>query len=269
MSILSSPRISIASARTPSPSPSRRSVDSIASNGGGGGLSNNPTHRKNRAALRDYYNLRPNPSPNARGQTPVLRSTSAELAASGHPQGGGTAAPMTDLDSPGFDPEAYVSRLMATTSLSTVLKAESSLMSDMRMLDGERNALVYDNYSKLIRAVGTIGKMRASIEEKGKPMVMEKTLTPAISQAADTAASLVRERETRGRGRSRQSRLRKEQDTVRWVLDVPRRFGEYIKDGRRETAEKEWEEIDVLLAKWKGTKGVQQVREACEDILKR
>jgi hypothetical protein len=168
-----------------------------------------------------------------------------------------------------------VSHLLATSSLATVLRAENSLINDIRTLDGERKALVYDNYSKLIKAVETIGKMRANIEENGAPMVMAKTLAPAVSFVAETATALMREQEAaseavhaRGRKDDTASKTGKvDKETVRWALDTPRRLRDYLSEGKRSEAEQDWAEIKALLAKWDGVKGVNELRATCEDIM--
>ena len=52
--------------------------------------------------------------------------------------------------------------------LRDILKTESALVSEIRTLDGERKALVYDNYSKLIKAVGTIAEMQKGMHKDGQ-----------------------------------------------------------------------------------------------------
>ncbi|OAX83374.1 hypothetical protein ACJ72_02266 [Emergomyces africanus] len=276
MSSISSPRPSIASARTPTPTGSRRpSVDT--STLAAGSISTSTTRavspslaqRRNRAALRDYYNLRParpetsQPNLSHPRSTPSLSSSEAI-----------SPSPSTnaELDNPNFDPSAYISHLLSTSSLSTILKAENSLISDIRTLDGERKALVYDNYSKLIKAVETIGKMRASIEERGQPMIMTKTLAPAVGFVAETAAALIQEQEESVRARDDQrqsdnSEVDQQKETVRWVLTSPKRLKHLLDDGKGEEAERDWKELEKLLERWKSVKGVDELRMACEEIM--
>ena len=230
-------------------------------------------HRRNRAALRDYYNIRP--AEKDTSQEPQANSLSVPSTGDGEPVSvASSPTANTELDNPNFDPESYISQLLATSSLSTILRAENSLLNDIRTLDGERKALVYDNYSKLIKAVETIGKMRANIEEKGGPMVMAKTLAPSVGFVAETATSLIREQ-----GESKQLSGGKEEDlrpedksvekgTVKWVLDTPRRLRELLSTGRRSEAEAYWEEIKALLAKWEGVSGVDELKEQCEKIMR-
>lgn len=179
----------------------------------------------------------------------------------------------TELDSPDFDPQRYVDQLLATSSLSTVLKAENSLVGDIRTLDSERKALVYDNYSKLIRAVETIGKMRRSMDDQGAPLKMTKTLGPAIGFVADTAGGLIQEGEEQRR-RMKESRstdqaagAKAEKETVKWVLGAPSRLEKLLADGKKEEADKDWAEVKDLLDKWEGVKGVAEVKGACEKTM--
>lgn len=283
MSALSSPRPSIASSRAHSPTPAssrRPSLDALNTsiNGSLSAASTPSTARavspslhprRNRAALRDYYNLKPSEAQNARSRS-VPRHTDA-----GDISSPSVVVAGTELDSPDFDPQRYVNNLLATSSLSTILKAENTLVGDIRTLDGERKALVYDNYSKLIRAVETIGKMRQSMDERGTPLTMTKTLGPAISFVAETASGLIHNgEEIRGRmkdggepGADQDKKAEKE--TVRWVLEAPRRLERLVADGNREGVEKDWDEVRKLLEKWEGVKGVAEVRDACEKAMEK
>ncbi|PYH41962.1 COG1/VPS51 family protein [Aspergillus saccharolyticus JOP 1030-1] len=294
MSTLSSPRPSIASSRAHSPTPTsshRPSLDTLNTNlGNNGGLSASSTPstaravspslhpRRNRAALRDYYNLRPSDA--AAGVGRRSRSIPRQSEGDGptfnnnnHNSTSYVVATGTELDSPDFDPQRYVSHLLATSSLSTVLKAENTLVGDIRTLDSERKALVYDNYSKLIRAVETIGKMRRSMDDRGAPLTMSKTLGPAIAFVAETAGSLIQEGEEQQR-RIREAKVEEgterrkaERQTVQWVLGAPERLEKLLAEGKAEEAERDWEEVRKLLGKWEGVKGVAEVREACEKVL--
>ena len=73
------------------------------------------------------------------------------------------APPTSELDNPSFDAASYVKNLLAHEGLEGVLRVEAGLLADIRGFDGERKALVYDNYSKLIAATDTIRKMRSNI----------------------------------------------------------------------------------------------------------
>ncbi|KAJ5565971.1 hypothetical protein N7535_007609 [Penicillium sp. DV-2018c] len=286
MSTLSSPRPSIASSRghSPGPASSRPSLD-VSNTGVSGGLSAAPSPstgralspsvhpRRNRNALRDYYNLKP-PGLDSSAPRDTSRSRSVPRTTdAGDISERSALASGTELDSADFDPQRYVDHLLSTSSLATVLKAENTLVGDIRTLDGERKALVYDNYSKLIRAVETIGKMRRSMDERGAPLTMTKTLGPAIAFVAETAGGLIKEGEEQrkrmkdAKKADGESSLKNEKDTVRWVLAAPRRLEELLAEDKREDAEKDWKEIQHLLDAWGDVKGVAEIREACEKVM--
>ncbi|KAJ5549178.1 hypothetical protein N7513_006412 [Penicillium frequentans] len=269
MSTISSPRPSIASSRAVSPRPAIFPASSTPSTARA--ISPNP--RRNRSALRDYYNLKP---PGA--DSPSTGSTSRSRSVPRNTDAGDISNPTalssgTELDNADFDPQRYVDHLLSTSSLSTILKAENTLVGDIRTLDGERKALVYDNYSKLIRAVETIGKMRKSMDERGAPLTMTKTLGPAIAFVAETAGGLIKEGEEQ-RKRIKEARENEpvpekmaEKETVKWVLAAPERLGALLEQGRREDAEKDWKEVQELLGAWGQVKGVAEIRESCEKIM--
>ncbi|KAJ5592549.1 hypothetical protein N7537_009453 [Penicillium hordei] len=288
MSTLSSPRPSIASSRAHSPGPasSRPSLDASNTNVSGGlsaastpstarALSPSLHLRRNRSALRDYYNLKPPGADTSASRDPsrsrsVPRNTDAGDISDPTALGSGT-----ELDSADFDPQRYVEHLLSSSSLSTVLKAENTLVGDIRTLDGERKALVYDNYSKLIRAVETIGKMRRSMDDRGAPLTMTKTLGPAIAFVAETAGGLIKEGEEQRRRmkeakqEDEASTQKREKDTVRWVLAAPQRLEKLVAEDKQEDAEKDWKEIQHLLDAWGDVKGVAEIRGGCEKVMNR
>lgn len=68
---------------------------------------------------------------------------------------------LDEVDREGFEAGAFVRGILEREGLEGVLKAENGLVGEIRGLDGERKALVYDNYSKLIRATETIRRVWA------------------------------------------------------------------------------------------------------------
>ena len=148
-------------------------------------------------------------------------------------------------------------------------------------MDSDRKSLVYDNYSKLLSATSTIRRMRGNMDPLAPTT---HTLGPAISHIAETAASLSsslqdsHQSKEEGLGisirveqdeknKAEVEKKRRQQDTVRWVLDTPRRLQVMIDQDQDEQAEKEWDEVSRVLDKWKGVTGVQELKEQCEAIM--
>ncbi|MCJ1415109.1 hypothetical protein MMC32_001440 [Xylographa parallela] len=240
----------------PTPSSSRRtSTDTLA-------RSPAPSHRRgNRAALRDYYGL---------------KSPAAHEPSGLGPQHEDADAQESELDRAGFDAEGYVREVLGREGLEGVLRIEGALVNEIKGLDGERKALVYDNYSKLITATETIRKMRVNMD----PLTpTTSTLSPAIAHIADTAATLASALQERvnvprivengglAAGEERAEDKRRQRQTVRWALDAPRRLRECVDRGQLEAAEGDWRQVKVLLDKWKGVAGAEEVRQECEKVL--
>ncbi|KAL8776331.1 MAG: hypothetical protein Q9213_008315, partial [Squamulea squamosa] len=171
-----------------------------------------------------------------------------------------------ELDAPDFDPEAYVRNILARESLAGLLKIESGLINEIRALDGEKKALVYDNYSKLISATDTIRKMRTNMD----PLTpTTSTLAPAIAHIAETAAALansLRERDS-PEDEVVMGEKERQRQVVKWVLDAPKRLKGLVDGGRREEAMSDWEEVEWLLQRWRGVQGVDEIRRECLAVM--
>ncbi|CAF9907312.1 MAG: hypothetical protein ALECFALPRED_003297 [Alectoria fallacina] len=211
-----------------------------------------PVRRQHRAALRDYYNLKTTVPANATSPS--------------HPHPSEPEPPSSELDASDFDADAYVKSVLAGHGLEGVLRVEAGLVNEIKGLDGERKALVYDNYSKLITATDTIRKMRNNMD----PLTpTTSTLSPAVAHIAETARGLVAGvgLGKSGKERKEAARKRRENDTVRWVLGTPRRLEELLEAGNVEDAKKDWEEIQRILKKWEDVAGVEELRIQCEKTM--
>jgi ATP-dependent Clp protease ATP-binding subunit ClpA len=109
------------------------------------------------------------------------------------------------------------------------------------------------------------------------------TLSPAISHIAETAASLSSSihslpPQPQGLGievhvdgeeeeAETTEQRKKEKETVRWVLDTPRRLQALVEADKEEAAEQEWNEVSRILDKWSNVPGVKELRLACEAIM--
>lgn len=211
--------------------------------------------RRNRTALRDYYGLKTAAGADASADEPSTPTLDAEQD--------------SELDKPDFNADDYVQSLLAKEGLEGVLRVEAGLIREIRSLDGEKKALVYDNYSKLIAATDTIRSMR----EKMDPLTpTTSTLSPAIGHIAETAATLSTElRKYHGVVGDTLTEEAKKQEgqqrTVRWVLDAPQRLRDKMSRGCRDEAEAEWKQVCGLLDRWSGVRGVEDVRQACVQAL--
>ena len=219
--------------------------------------------RANRDALRDYYGLKPTtsldatPEPSPQLQ-PEVRNDSL----------------FNELDDPNLDPNEYVKEVLATKRLAEILKIERGLISEIKSLNGEKKALVYDNYSKLISATDTIRKMR---DNMGPLMPEDSSLNDDIAHIATTVEKLALKPETRrevstsektGTRKITRFTKRRQLRTVKWALDAPQRLQILLEEGKRSEAQGEWERVAALLNKWKDVRGAEELKENCERVMR-
>jgi len=153
---------------------------------------------------------------------------------------------------------------------------------EIRNLDSDRKSLVYDNYSKLLSATSTIRRMRGNMDPLAPTT---HTLGPAIAHIAETATSLsssmqgAQAKPEEGLGISVRieqdtteteaaAQKQNQRETVRWVLDTPRRLRELIDQEQDAEAEQEWEKVSKILDNWKDVAGVKELRDECENIMR-
>ena len=113
------------------------------------------------------------------------------------------------------------------------------------------------------------------------------TLGPAISHIAQTAASLSSsmhdpqpqpgglgiqihiqdDEQDKHISEEEQQKRKKQKETVKWVLDTPRRLRNMLDEGQDVQAHNEWDEVSNMLNRWGNVAGVQELRDECEEIM--
>jgi len=69
-----------------------------------------------------------------------------------------------DLDRQGFDAKQYFDNVVASGQLPELVRRKESIDSEVKELDADMQTLVYENYSKFIRATDVIKQMKFTIE---------------------------------------------------------------------------------------------------------
>ncbi|KAL2268360.1 hypothetical protein VTJ83DRAFT_3206 [Remersonia thermophila] len=293
-----------------SPNPAAASTSSAAVNPTAAAAAN-PHSKRARAALREYYHLRAATATTA--ATPSSSSSSSShqlppptvqitdlldpaagpsLSLSPFPHGGPSAQQQqqqqpSELDDPAFDADAYTARLLREGSLADLLRAYTRALTEMRALDAERKALVYDNYSKLIAATETIRRMRGAASsassaaaaaaaaaggtglategsEEGGLVAGGAAALDAVVERIYAQARALREglREKLGgeaggaaasaaAGEGPRDARARTRELAREVVQVPERLRRLVAEGKEEEAQREWELPRRLLVRWR------------------
>ncbi|KAI1100548.1 Vps51/Vps67-domain-containing protein [Jackrogersella minutella] len=243
----SSTRPSLDVSRSPvgSPKPSGSPVHPSSS-----APSANPPHTKrNRAALREYYNLKKQPAPTVEVTDPFGET-------SGDPHEQYSEVSPSEMDKQDFNADAFVKKALAENGMEELLRLYTRVLGETRALDAEKKALVYDNYSKLITATETIRKMRTNMDPLNP---MASTLDPAIAQIY-SQASAIRDSlrisvppPSTARAEAEEARRRKARtkQLAIEVLDAPDKIRALVSEGRLEDARQAWKMPRSLLLVWK------------------
>ncbi|KAH0172682.1 hypothetical protein KCU67_g1626, partial [Aureobasidium melanogenum] len=100
------------------------------------------TRRRDRAALREFYNL----------QATESNPKSPPTAPTSQPEDSGPQDALSALDDPSFSAKAYADELLNTSDAATLLRTLNSITISALGLEGDKKALVYDNYTTLLSA---------------------------------------------------------------------------------------------------------------------
>ncbi|PKS07174.1 hypothetical protein jhhlp_005774 [Lomentospora prolificans] len=200
--------------------------------------------KRNRTALREYYNLR-----RTAGTPSAVVNEDSRL----------SEVPPSELDAEGFEPQAWVDKKLAECGLEELLRLYTGILGEIRALDAEKKALVYDNYSKLITATETIRKMRDNMD----PLTpMASDLDPKIAQIY-SQASQIRDalrnsvpKPAEGADLDEESirRRQRTQQLAAEVVAMPPKLRALVEEGRLEDARKAWEMPRRLLEVWREKK---------------
>ena len=115
-----------------------------------------------------------------------VRSLLSSYYGSAPPSATNGAPPAPPIDTPDFDCDAYVERLVRETPLDALQTRCAEMAGEIRSLDSDMQMLVYENYSKFIVATDTIRRMKSNVE--GMEAKMEELRVTVASTAERSEA---------------------------------------------------------------------------------
>ena len=91
----------------------------------------------------------------------------------------------SSIDSPAFNVDTYVTTLVRTARIDTLLKKHSEMVKEIRALDSDMQMLVYENYNKFISATDTIRSMKSNVDGMGEKMEELRTIMGKVAETSD------------------------------------------------------------------------------------
>jgi len=169
-----------------------------------------------------------------------------------------------NINSPDFDADIYVSRLVNEASLAQLMAQEGEIVRQIQGLDSDMQTLVYENYNKFISATETIRKMRVdfrSMEDEMEQLAGSMTnITTFSSQISDRL---------RG-GRQEVARLSTAHATLQklqFVLELPEKLKQNIEEGRQGQAVENWLRAERALKHYRDMPSFAGIQEDCDNII--
>ncbi|KAI9243225.1 Vps51/Vps67-domain-containing protein [Sporodiniella umbellata] len=129
-----------------------------------------------------------------------------------------------DLDGNTFNSSMYFAHLLKEKSLRDLVEVDSSLVTEIREIDGDMKTLVYENYNKFISATDTIKNMRSNVENMECEMSRLNENIKTISDQTEVISSKL------GPDRDKIQQLSTAQNSLKrlqFIFDLPHRLQSY------------------------------------------
>lgn len=133
--------------------------------------------RRIKQLLSSYYGIDPSAEDVASPST-----THADDVSSSTPIG---TPKLSSIDSPAFNVDVYVSTMVRSSRIDTLLKKHAELVKEIRALDSDMQMLVYENYNKFITATDTIRSMKSNVDGMGEKMDELRTIMDKVERTSN------------------------------------------------------------------------------------
>ena len=169
-----------------------------------------------------------------------------------------------DINSPDFDADMYVSRLVSEASLAQLMAQEGEIVKQIQGLDSDMQTLVYENYNKFISATETIRKMRVDFRSMEDEMDQLASSMSNITKFSSEISDKLRG------GRQEVARLSSAHATLQklqFVLELPDKLKHNIEEGRAGQAVDDWLRAERALKHYKNMPSFAGIQEDCDRIM--
>lgn len=203
---------------------------------------------RRRHALREFYKLQAQ----APGESSPSASPVDDELESVHPE--------SDIDKEGITVEDYITKLVRHNDLQRILEAENGLVSEIRGLESEKKALIYNNYSKLILAANTLNTIQQDDNVSNEKI---DQLHGSLKAVADLSTRILKSSKQSAQVDVNHAHLAK------WLLSVPERTKRFQENGQIDKAQTEAKmALEMLDMMGLSSKSIETVTTACNEVLR-
>lgn len=175
-----------------------------------------------------------------------------------------TSSSVYDMDSSGFDAEAYVNKVLKECTLKDVMNTETAIIRDTQALHSDMQTLVYENYNKFISATDTMRKMKTEFKQMETEMNLLVSNVKSITSFSDQISSKLHD------SRQQLSTLSEKQQLLQklqFLSSLPTKLKTLIDDGNYSQAVKHYSEAHTVLEQYGFQPSFQGIRDDCQLIM--
>lgn len=170
----------------------------------------------------------------------------------------------SNIDSPGFDPESYVTKLLRESRLTHLIDKEQLLTKQIKTLDNEMQTLVYENYNKFISATDTIRQMKKDFK------TMEDEMTHLISTMSTINTSSHQIHQTLDNRRREIRKLTSIHlllQKLQYLFQLPSKLKEYADDNQYDLAVHTYSKALKALHKYEHIPSFNHIQQSCIETM--
>ena len=170
----------------------------------------------------------------------------------------------SNIDSPGFDPESYVTKMLRESRLTQLIDKEQLLTKQIKTLDNEMQTLVYENYNKFISATDTIRQMKKDFK------IMEDEMTHLISTMSSINTNNHQIHETLDPRRQEIRKLTSIHlllQKLQYLFQLPTKLKEYAEENQYELAVKTYSKALKALQKYEHIPSFNHIQQTCIETM--
>ncbi|CAF3835893.1 unnamed protein product [Rotaria sordida] len=170
----------------------------------------------------------------------------------------------TNIDSPGFDPETYVTKLLRESRLTQLIDKEQLLTKQIKTLDNEMQTLVYENYNKFISATDTIRQMKKDFKTMEDEMThLISTMSTINSNNHQIHLTLDNRRQEIRKLTSIHLLLQK----LQYLFQLPNKLKEYADDNQYDLAVNTYTKALKALQKYEHIPSFNNIQQTCKETM--
>ncbi|KAJ2805156.1 hypothetical protein H4R20_002206 [Coemansia guatemalensis] len=216
-----------------------------------------------REKLRAFYKISPSSSDNRRSTLP---STPSGLKQQTDATKERTAKRRTtnDIDGSGFDAKKYLKKLLESQGVAGLLQADNQLVREVRQIDGAMKTMVYENYSRFIRATQAIQQMKRDADHMDAEMAKLTQRVGAIAAKGTAVNDAFAQRREHIQRLSREHRAL---GGLQFLFALPTQLNRLIGAARFVEAAQLWSRSRPLLAHYRRLGLFEAVAEDGREIM--